>query len=242
MNYSGFVQSISNLLAVPATDPGFVIALPDIITDAEQRLYREVDFLSTIVRDSSLAVSANNRNFALPVSSATSGPTGPIVAVDTINVITPAGTTNPDNGTRNQLAPVAKEFLDAVWGSVTGANVPEYFAMIDQASIIVGPWPAGAYQVEVIGTRRPAPLSATNTTTFLSLYLTDLFVSAAMVFGCAFQKNFSAMSDQPQSAIAWETHTQTLLHSAQVEEARKRFSSEGWSSKSPTPLATPPRV
>lgn len=242
MNYTEFNNSLANLLVVPVTDAGYVVALPSIITDAEQRLYRDVDFLSTIVRDSSLALVTNNRNFTLPVSAVTSGPTGPIVVVDTINVITPAGTVSPDSGARNQLVPVAKEFLDAIYGSVSGAAVPQFFAMIDQASIIVGPWPAAAYQVEVIGTRRPAPLSATNTTTFLSLYLPDLFLSAAMVFGCAYQKNFAAMSDQPQSAVSWEAHTQTLLKSAQVEEARKKFSAEGWSSKEPSPIATPPRT
>ncbi len=242
MNYSQFVISIANLLVVPTNEPRFVIALPDIITDSEQRLYRELGFISTIVRDSSAALTASNRNFTLPVGTATTGPTGPFVVVDGINVISPAGTSNPDSGTRNQLTPVSKEFLDASWNSVTGSTVPAYFAMINQASIIVGPWPDDAYQMEVIGEQRPAPLSATNTTTFLSLYLPDLFMSASMVFGCAYQKNWGAMADDPKMALAWEAHTQVLLRSAQVEEARKRFTAEGWSSKEPAPLATPPRT
>lgn len=242
MNYTGFVQSISNLLVVPTTDPGFVIALPDIINDAELRLYRELDFLSTIVRDSSAALTTSNRNFTLPEGTATTGPTGPFVVVDGINIVTPAGTANPDSGTRNQLTPVSKEFLDAAWPSVTGATVPQYFAMITQTSIITGPWPDAAYQVEVIGTQRPVSLSATNPTTFLSLYLPDVLLAAAMVFGCGYQKNWSSMADDPKSAVSWESHLQALLRGAQVEEARKKFTADGWSSKEPSPIVTPART
>jgi hypothetical protein len=50
------------------------------------------------------------------------------------------------------------------------------------------------------------------------------------------------MGDNPQSAVSWEAHYQALVKSAQIEEARKKFTAEGWSSKQPAPLATPPRT
>ena len=51
-----------------------------------------------------------------------------------------------------------------------------------------------------------------------------------------------AMTDNPQMAQSWENHYQMLVKSAQVEEARKKFTSQGWSSKQPSDIVTPPRT
>lgn len=235
-NYSQYVTDLANLLVVPTGDTGFQTVLPNIIDDAEQRIYRELDLLNTIVRDSSAALTAGLRTFNLPSA------TGTFVVTEQINVVTPAGTSNPDNGTRNALVPVAKEFLDVAWNSVSGSTVPQFFAMVTQTTIIVGPWPDQGYQVEVVGTQRPAPLSSTNVTTLLTQYFPDLFMAASMVFAAGYQQNFGAAVDNPQQAVTWETHYKTLKDSAEVEEMRKKFTSQGWSPKQPAPIATPPRT
>lgn len=236
LTYNTFTTDLANMLPVPVTDTGYVTALPNIIDDAEQFLYRKLQLLNTIVRDSSTALTANNRNFTLPTG------VGTFVVVEEINVITPVGTTNPDSGKRNQLLPTSKEYLDAVWPNVTGATVPNLFAMITQGTIIVGPWPDSGYQVEVVGTQRPAPLSSSNQTTILTTYLPDLFFAASMVFACGYQQNFSAMADNPASSVSWEAHMNRLLETAETEEMMKKFASQGWSSKEPAPNATPPRT
>lgn len=233
LTYNTFTTSLANLLVVPVSDPGYVEALPNIIDDLEQRLYRELDLLNTTTRNSASALVSGNRNFTVP---------GDFITVDEINVITPAGTTDPDLGTRNPLLPSTKEMLDMLYPSSAGAAVPQYFGMITQSSIVVGPWPDAAYQVEVVGTTRPEPLSASNQTTILTTLLPDLVIAAGMVFACGYQQNFSAQGDNPQSAVSWESHLQLLLKSATVEEARKKFTAEGWSSEQPAPLATPPRT
>src|SRR4029077_5001358 len=148
--------------------------LPSAIDDAEQRLYRTLDLLNTITRDSSASLTAGNRTFNLPAS------IGTFIVTEQINVITPSTQTNPDLGTRNSLLPASKEFLDATWNSVNGSTVPQYFAMVTQNQIVVGAWPDSAYQVEVVGTIRPAPLSSTNVTSLLSVYFPDIFVAASM--------------------------------------------------------------
>lgn len=236
LTYSTLVTSLANLLPVATTDLGFQAVLPNIIDDLEQRLYRELDLINTSVRDSSAALSAGNRNFTLPTSQ------GLFVVTDEINVITPAGTANPDSGTRNPLTPCSEEMLNALWPSVSGSTVPQYFAMVDQDVAIVAPWPDQGYQIEVVGTQRPTPLSATNVTTLLSVYFPDLTIAAGMVFASAYQKNFGAGSDDPKMGVTWEGHLQTLLISAKTEEARKAFAGPGWSGKAPAPLATPPRT
>lgn len=240
LTFTTWVSSITNLAGgqTLASDPNFQAMLPNAIDDAEQRLYRTLDLLNTITRDSSASLTAGNRTFNLPTAS------GTFVVTEELNVITPSGTTNPELGTRNSLLPASKEFLDATWNSSTGSTVPQYFAMMTQNQVIVGPWPDKAYRMEVVGTIRPAALSSTNVTSLLSVYFPDLFVAASMVFVSGYMKNYGAGPglDDPRQGISWETHYQALLTSAETEEQRKKFVSQGWSSKEPAPLATPPRT
>ncbi|MGB8632682.1 MAG: hypothetical protein WCD69_25450 [Xanthobacteraceae bacterium] len=235
-NYTTYVADLANLLVIPSTDADYQTVLPNIIDDAEQRIYRDIDLLNTITRDYSAAFTTGTRTFNLPATN------GTFYVVDSIYAITPFGTAVPDNGTRNELFPVSRPFLTATYPSSNGSTVPAYFAMTTQTSLIVGPWPDQAYQVEVVGTIRPAPLGSTNVTTLLTAYLPDLFIAASMVFGAAYLQNFGQSVDNPQMGVNWESHYQTLLKSAQTEESRKKFTGEGWSSKQPAPLATPPRT
>jgi hypothetical protein len=144
---------------------------------------------------------------------------------------------------RSPLLPTTKEFLDAVYSSSSVANrgLPQYWVPFDDYTFLVGPYPDQSYPVEIVGTYRPASLSATNLTTFISLNLPDIMIMASMVYISAYQRNFGRMNDDPQMAISYESQYQALLKGAMVEEARKKFEAAGWSSQSPSPLATPTR-
>lgn len=222
------------MLVIPTTDADFVGILPSIIDYAEQRIYRELDLLSTVVRDQSSTLTTNSRNFTLPSGQ------GRFVTTQGVNVFTPVGTTT----TRNQLTPQTRDYIDAAWPSETAASastVPSSFAMITDQTIIVGSPPGAGFTVEIIGTIRPAPLSVSNPNTFLTDYLPDLFMAASIVFGSGYQKNFGAQADDPKMAVSWETQYQSLKASAMVEELRKKWQSVAWSSQSPSPVATPTR-
>lgn len=236
LTYATYVSSLTNLLVIPAGNTEFTTDLPNIIDDAELRCYRELNLLDSSVRDSSAALTAGNRNFNLPST------LGTFVVTDEINVITPAGTTNPESGTRHALVPASDEMLNMLWPSVAGSTVPQYFAMVNQGSIMVGPWPDAAYQIEAVGTIRPTALSSTNVTTLLSVYYPDLMIAASMVRAAGFQKNYGSAVDDPKMAVTWESHFQTLLAGANAEEARKQFSGPGWSDRQFEPTATPPRT
>lgn len=235
LTYATFVTSMANMLVIPEDDVNFQQFLPQAIADAEQRIYRELDLLATIVRDTSATLTANSRDFTFPQH---------MVVSESINFFTPAGSTT----NRHQLIPVSREFMDAVYpddsalSCCTGSELPRYYAMITDQQIIVGPAPSEAYTVEVIGTIRPEPLSATNTETYLSLYLPDLFLAEALIFGYGYLKDFGAATDDPRSSAGWSSHYQELWTSAATEEARKKYSSAAWTPKQPTPLATPPRT
>lgn len=233
ITYTTYVDQIANIMAVKSNTPQFQTMLPGMIDYAEQRIYRELDLLNTVVRNSSSSFSAGNRNFTLPTTT-----NGIYITVQGINAITPAST-SPDNGTRIPLQPIARDYLDAVLNSFSGTkSIPKFFAMIDQTNIIVGPWPDANYTVEVIGTIRPNPLSSGNPNTFLTQYLPDLFICASMIFASGYQRDFGSQADNPQQAASWEMQYQTLFKSANSEELRKKFAGPGWTPLSS--IAVPP--
>jgi hypothetical protein len=238
LNYTSYVVSLGNILVVSTTDIGFTTVLPNIIDDAEQRLYRDLQLLNTVAKDTSTAFVTGQRDFNLPSSN------GTFLVVDSIYAITPAGTVNPNLGTRNYLLPASRSFIDALYPSSSGSGVPQYFAPTTQTTYVIGPWPDQAYQAEVVGTYRPQPISTTNVTTLLSVYFPDCFLAASLVFAAGYQQNFNAQGlvDNPQFAVTWESHLSTLMKSAETEEQMKKFNGPAWSSKAAAPLATPPRT
>lgn len=235
LTYATFVTTLANFMVVPEADTDFQQAIPTIVNDAELRLYRDLDLLQTQVTSTG-TLTTGTRIFNLPTTN------GSVVVVENINVITPAGVTNPESGTRNPLWPMSIEAISMLYPSVSGSTIPTYFAMLDQERIVLGPWPAAAYTVEVQHSIRPNQLSSTQATTLLSTYYPDLLIAASMVAAAGYQKNFGSMVDDPKAAVSWETHYQTLLQAAMIEEQRKKFQGPGWSSDGPTPMATPPRT
>lgn len=244
LTYTTYVAQLSAITNIPSTDTDFQTVLPGCIDYAEGRCYRDLDILVANVRDSSSSTTASVRNFNLPTS------VGAFIVVDGINIITPASTA-PDSGTRVPLQPVSRDFLDMAWPSSTGATVPQYFAYITnntylsggsaQSQVIFGPWPDGAYRVEVIGKITPTPLSATNATTYLTDFLPELFMAASMVYMSGFMRNYGSQADDPKMSSSWEQQYQSLLTSAATYEARKRWSGASWSSKQPEAAAVPQR-
>lgn len=77
--------------------------------------------------------------------------------------------------------------------------------------------------------------------TFLSQYFPDLLIMASMIYISAYQRNFGRQSDDPQMAQSYEGQYKALLQGAMVEEARKKYEGPGWSSQSPSPIASPTR-
>lgn len=238
LNYATYVTQLANLLVVSSADTNFQIMLPGCIDYAEQRMYRELDLLYTQVTTASSAVilSSGNRNFTLPTTY------GAYIIVDNFNVISPVGTLS-SAGSRTPLVPATREFIDTVYPSgQTATGIPEFFAMASNTEVILGPAPDAAYYAEVVGVQRPSPLSSTNSSTILTQYVPDVFMAASMVFGTAYQRDFGSQADDARSAQSWETQYQTLFGSAMAEQLRAKYQAEGWTSQSPSPIATPKRV
>jgi len=245
LTYTTYLTQIAEMAVVAPSDPNFVAITPAMIDYAELRIYRDLDlmFTSTSIHSPTIGLTAGNRNLSFPMTLPDNS--GTIVVTEQLNLILPVGIDNPDDptATRVALLPTTKEFLDAVYGSGAVANrgVPQYWVPFDDYTFLVGPYPDQGYTVELVGTYRPASLSASNPTTFISTNLPDIMIMASMVYISAYQRNFGRMNDDPQMAISYESQYQALLKGAMVEEARKKFEASGWSSQSPSPIATPTR-
>jgi len=217
--FTTWFQAVASEAVTLVTDADLIGIQSSIIDYAEQRCYRETDLLDTVVRDNSATLTANSRDFTLPQS------LGRFVVVNGVNIISPVGTT-VGNGTRNAAMLTSLPYADYTWPSNTPPvrpSIPQWWAMVtDQTAVLVPP-PDAAYSIEVVGTIRPTPLSSGNPTTFLTLYLPDLFFAASMVFVSGWQKNFGSQSDDPRMAVSWETQFSTLLTSANREEVRKKY-------------------
>jgi hypothetical protein len=301
---NSYVQQIATLAVVEPNNSDYLIILPQMITYAENRIYRDLDFLFTSISTTAYGLTAGSRQISVPAgtfvvpeqinvlslpaqftaSIASSTMTVTSVASGTLAVgmmisgkgVTPgttitalgtgtggAGTytvsasqsvastyivgnstsSNSDLATRQTLTPTTKEFLDSVYGSGAAANrgLPKYFAPFGDFTFLVGPYPDQSYTCEIVATYRPDSMSSTNQTTFISLYLPDLFIMASMIYISAYQRNFGRQNDDPQMAVSYESQYQTLLKSAMLEENRKKFEAAAWSSQTPSAVATPTR-
>lgn len=226
MNYAQCYQAMQTIAVIPLdnTDQNFQNIFPRAIEYAELRIYREMDFLTTN-SSATLLLTANSRNATMP---------GSILMLEAINVVTPSTQVNPEAGTRVPLQRVSLDFLNAVWPSAATTGVPQFFALLTDTFVRLAPTPGAAYTAEFIGVVRPAALSPSNVTTYLTTNLPDLFLAALKVFIYNYQRDFEA-------AAAAEADYQTLSGSVKEEALRQKSQDPQWSPYSPSPIANTPR-
>lgn len=220
-------------------DGGFLTQVPFWIMAGEDRILRDLDLLNTYVEDNTGTLSANRRLFTLPTS------VGQFVVLATVRIVL-AGPPQ----TTQALAPVSREWMDWTFpgdGAVGNPSIPLYWCPLNQTSILVGPPSDVSRNLKCWGTQRPASLNAQatlgsmSTGTFISNNFPDLFQAAQMIDVMAWQRNFSSSSDENPLAADWIAEYERLKTPALVEEARKRLAANGWSSRLPDPIASPPQ-
>jgi hypothetical protein len=242
LTYSSFVSEIATITVISSNvlvngDNNFQGIMPAIIDYMEGRLWRDLDLPVVRVTDTSVTCSSGVRTIALSTTQ------GTLLVVETLNLLTSAGTTS-SNGVRVPITPASKAVIDMIYPTALSSQcgLPEFFARVTDTEIMFGPTPDQAYGTEVIGTTRPAPLSATNSTTWLSANVPDLCIATGMIFAAGHMRDFGAQSDNPQMAQSWETQYQNLIKSMNIDSLRMKFQSVAWTQQIPTPLATPPRA
>lgn len=217
------------------TDPYWAIEFPNCIDYAENRMYRDLDLLNWRVTLSGNTTPLN-RVFSLP-----SAPYGSFRKLELMNIIGASSDPIPVD-VRTPLVAFSRAYLDMAWpANSTWNGMPEVYAMKDDQTVILGPAPDQSYLAECIGPISPLPLSIVNQTTFLATKLPDVFFAAAMVKASAYMRDLGSMSENPQMSVNWEAQYQTLLKTADIEEAGRWYRSAGWTSQSPRMASTPPR-
>lgn len=73
-------------------------------------------------------------------------------------------------------------FVKEYWEKFSETGFPKYYAVWNQNTFIMAPTPAQSYQLELGYIRKPAQLSSSNPTTWLSLNAPE-----AMLYGCLYQ-------------------------------------------------------
>lgn len=235
LTYSTYVTTMAGLMSIqPESALTAQSALLEaMIAYAELRIYRELDFLYTIMESDTTDLTAGTRTKAVPSD---------IIIVNSMAAITPASTASAA-GTRVPLQRVSMEFLNQVWPSTVTRGVPVYYAMQDNDTIVLAPTPDAAYRLCVQGVFRPDPLSVTTTTTFLTDNVPDLFIAASAVFGFGgLMQNFGAQSDNPQAAQSWEQQYQNLRAGVDMENLRSKAWATAWQPWSPSPAAKESRT
>lgn len=207
MSYTYETFVIALTISSVKQDPNINYAplIPTFIIEAEQRCYRELNLLSTIIGDSSGISTPNQRAFTLPTVG------GRFNVLQSINIVV--------GGTRTPLTKVSREVLDAIWPSDTAASsgtIPAKYAPFTDQVVLLGPPAGSALTIECIGTIIPETLSSANATTFLSLYAPDLFFSAAML---SVKNHFPDVL----SVTDWEKSYQTQFASVNSDEMRRKF-------------------
>lgn len=234
MTYNQLNTYLQTLIVDQAPSVDYTTILPAAIQDAEQRIYLDMDFLATRTVNSGSRFTVGSRTFVLPTSPSI------ILVLQGVAAISPATATTPALGTRNQLEPVSLDYIDVTWPTESATALPDAWAMLDAANIVVKPTPDQTYLVELTGTFRPVAMSNANQNTYIGMTYPDLLVDACMIFLTGYQRDFGAQTSDPQMAMSWENQYQTHLKLALAEEQRRKGSSVGWSPFSATE-AVPPR-
>jgi len=227
------------------TDAPLQTVLPQILSYAEARIQRDIDALQARSSNTYALTVANNL-LQIPISD--------FLVIETLEW------TQVSNGVvvnSCPLIPVSKEFIQNCYSGVFSTETPKYFAMYGDTfgdgantnvNILVGPPPNYAYPVRATGVIRmpslyqfAAPGVADTSYTYISQWLPDLLVMASMIFISAYQRNFTANSDDPAMSVNYEKQYRTLLAGAIAEENRKKGLGSGYSAYSTPATATPTR-
>lgn len=254
LSYNAFIEQIATLAVVnfqnlggvnQFVDPPLQNATPQMLNYAELRIQRDLDLLNS-QSSNNYTLTAGQSVFPLPVDD--------FVTIQTVEITQNNG---PDVVTSVPLIAVSKEMIQNCYSGLGNAGQPMYYAMYGDTfgsnqdsnmNILFGPPPNYPYTLRITGTCREPSLyksavtgTADTAYTYISAYYPDMLVMAAMVYMSAYQRNFSATSDDSQMPMTYEKQYQILRLGAVAEENRRKSQGSGWTAYSTPTAATAER-
>jgi hypothetical protein len=254
LSYNAWVQAVGTLAVEKVQEVGGVYEfvsepLQDVVTSilnyAELRIQRDLDFLSS-QSSNTYTLNPGQQQFTIPFAD--------FFTVQTMEIVQSNGGTVANS---TPLLPVSKEFIQNVYGGLSRAGTPRYFAMygddfgnnqVTSNNVIFGPPPSFGFQLRVTGTQRTPSLFNYATTgiadtgyTYISTYVPDMLVIASMIMVSAYQRNWGGTSDDSPMGQSYEKQYQVLRIGAIPEENRRKLEGSAWSAYSTPTAATPAR-
>jgi hypothetical protein len=180
MTYTELVQKIRDYTEVGSEVLTSTI-VNGFIRDAEFRIFRETD--ADYSREyATSSFTANNKYLALPNSSGSSG-----TNTDRRALIVRSVVATNSSSIQVALEPRDDTFINE-YNSSGRTGFPKYYAMFRESAIEVAPTPDTAYGVTLDYVYTPDGLSATNTTTYVSVNAPELLLYACLIEAFAYLK------------------------------------------------------
>ncbi len=107
-------------------------------------------------------------------------------------------------------------FMKEYWANGAQTGVPKYYSVWDQNTFYVAPTPASSYVVELGYIYKPAQLSSTNTTTWVSINAPE-----ALLYGCLVQA-YSYTKGPPDMISFFNNSYKEAIQGLGIEQQGRR--------------------
>jgi hypothetical protein len=214
MTFNELVTNIRNYTDVDAN----VFSEPVIntfVTMAENRILRDID-LDVFKREDVGALSTNNRFLTAPNEILTHRYMMVVVA-----------------GERIFLDFRDQSFMREYWPDYTETGVPKYYSVWDQNTFSVAPTPNQNYQVQLGYIYRPAQVSSTNQTSWISTNAPE-----ALLYACLIQA-YSYTKGPPEMLAYFENSYKQAIQGLGIEQNGRRRRDEYRDGMLRIPLPSP---
>lgn len=239
MQWPELVAQLSYYTQQEQPDPSFTAATCRFVSNAELRIYRELNFSASSGQNFSLSTTPFQRAVDLTRMTGQTVAGGTAVFQQYPVVVESLAVQVNNRWISCQL--VSQDFLDLIWPDQTLSQAPgvglAYYTLLDNETALIAPVPDNAYPIRISGQWRPAPMSASNPKTWLGENVPDLLFCGVMVEAMAYQRDFGAQSDDPRAAMSWEQRFQDAKKSALREENLRQGLGVGFSPYPPAPMA-----
>ena len=155
------------------------VVVNDFITQAELRIFREVD-LDCYRAYEFATLTIGNEFIILP---------GAIPSL--MSFVRYATIYNGAAGqtpTRIRLIQKDQSYMTEYWPNRNATAIPKYYSMWDQNTLYLAPTPSVAYNIELALNRNETKLSATNTTSWVSINAPQVLLYACLIEAFKFLK------------------------------------------------------
>ncbi len=198
MNYSQLVTALQDYLV--NDEPTFVTHIPDIVRSAEEDIYFNTQ-LPSLRKNSTGSLTEGNQYLSLPSD---------FLSVYSLAVV------DDDAGTHNYLVNKEVDFIREAFPDEDSQDIPAYYALFDNNTVIVGPTPDFAYTVELHYFYKPDSI-VTTSTSWIGDNAPNCLLYGSLLHGYTYMKG-----EQDMLAVYQNEYSRALANLQTITEGRAR--------------------